>query len=745
MKLLYKFQQLKYAIPAIISAITICIVATIIYLSNSFERYLFTRLEEASAREQSVIFKATLHNFQDQMEAQTRPFLKSLTKDHIVLGKLDGQLWQESNLGFLNFVNQKFGVESIIVFDENLKVADTLKVHSGIVKVSNKDLYQFIKTSQENDSSEFEYINKGTQDDSRFALSMIFELEDYTFYVAYIINPKDFLNTFNKSYGHETVINAFNFKDPNKQFQKSRYQGLDLIDRGNGLELVRKTPIINPAFKLKTSLISYVNFNGPLNEIKTKKLYLYTTIIIASILGIAVIILFVFMLLKPLFKIETTTKEIRRGNSLYREDYNGKSELDKVGREINKMLDYLALTLESNKKANIEINSLLYKRTIFFSNMSHDLRTPLNGILGAVELLSESHDLNKTDKNYLDAIKVSGNTLLELVGDILDISKIESGNMDINNSNFYLKDFLNEINSISSLLCLKNPDLSFILKSEVKPGLVITADKLRLKQISMNMISNAIKFTKSGTVSFDVKVNSINDEIAIIAFKINDTGIGISQENLLHIFDDYSQAQNDTARKYGGTGLGLSISKHLLERMGSKLKVKSKLHHGTEFYFCLEFPLGTAPAEVLKPIQALSLNGIDFGKEHPLKILVAEDNQINTLVITKTLEKLGLEVVCVESGIEVLEYLDSRNQLDLILMDCLMPHMDGFEATKNIRKNPNFNHIKIIALTANSTSADKEKCFDAGMDAFLSKPINRHKLIDELLKVSLKKAKTKVA
>jgi PAS domain S-box-containing protein len=361
----------------------------------------------------------------------------------------------------------------------------------------------------------------------------------------------------------------------------------------------------------------------------------------------------------------------------------------------------------------------------FLANMSHEIRTPLSGIIGMTNLALET-PLSPVQREYLETVRMSGDSLLTVINDILDFSKIETGKMDLEVIDFNLRD---QLKTALKILSVRAEQKGLELLCDISPGVpeVMRGDSNRLRQVVVNLVGNAIKFTDKGNVLLKVQVEAEDGALRMLHFVVADTGIGIAAEKQQIIFDSFSQADSSTTRKYGGTGLGLTISKHLVEKMGGKMWVESEVGRGTQFHFTAR--LGTSE----KTIEA----GTAQFSEHPknfYRVLVAEDSLVNQRITARLLEKRGHCAVVVANGREALEALKKENY-DLVLMDVYMPEMDGLEATAAIRqreKESGF-HQPVIALTAD---VDRARCLAAGMDGYLDKPINPQEL-DELLKTQL--------
>ena len=366
----------------------------------------------------------------------------------------------------------------------------------------------------------------------------------------------------------------------------------------------------------------------------------------------------------------------------------------------------------------------------FLANMSHEIRTPLNGLLGMIDLL-ETTRLNQLQSQYLEIIKNSGSSLLSIISDILDYSKIEAGKVDFHLANFSpVQEVQSQLEILGALAQKKN--ISLQLQEEIGPRLVVEADQGKINQILLNLIGNALKFTpEDGSVTVTLTKESLTVELLMLHYSVSDSGIGISEENIARLTQPFFQVESSATRSYQGTGLGLAIAKKMVELLGGELEVISAPGQGATFRFSV----------LAKRMPGFLITGLkddtplemtkEFGEFYPLRILIAEDNEINLQLMGLMLQQLGFSFEVAKNGQEAVDKIKGQD-FDLVFMDVQMPVMNGIEATEEIRKMANKQSLTIIGLSANAFEDDQNKALEVGMNDYLTKPLRLAVLADKL-------------
>ncbi|MGP8215493.1 MAG: ATP-binding protein [Bacteroidia bacterium] len=426
------------------------------------------------------------------------------------------------------------------------------------------------------------------------------------------------------------------------------------------------------------------------------------------------------------------TKIIRKDGKIIDIEYtvrniqvDGRLQMLSIIRDVTeKKQNELQLRKEKERAETAEIARKIGEQ--FLANMSHEIRTPMNAIVGFTDIMLKT-PLTPEQNQYLEAIKMSGDNLLVIINDILDFSRMRSGKIPIEQRIFSLS---RVIAMCTELMTHKASEKGIKLITSIDKNIPdeLIGDPTRLNQVLINLTANAIKFTAKGEVSIGVNLLSEKNNETELEFTVKDSGIGIAKDKLATIFEAFTQANNDTARRYGGTGLGLAIVKQLIELQGGSIAVSSEEGKGSCFYFRIKYKNNpTSEVSNIKPTLA--------HKEHikNLNVLLVEDNTMNQLLTCKVLKEWGWNIEVVENGLEAIEQVKSTH-FDLILMDIQMPGMDGYEATRQIRNSlpePKC-HVPIMAMTADVLPSEEEKCYKAGMNGYISKPFDTQTLYSKI-------------
>ena len=452
----------------------------------------------------------------------------------------------------------------------------------------------------------------------------------------------------------------------------------------------------------------------------------------------AVVSLFTIRVLgRPLHYLQQGIIAVRKGKLEPIQVSRTGDEIEYLGESFNQMIEALSSSQEEITRHQDLLEQRIRQRTEeleeamlraqaaneakseFLANMSHELRTPMAGILGMLDVTLES-DLPAEHRDQLETAQRCAYSLLALLNDILDLSKIESGRMGLEKIPFDVRIVLQDcVRSFQP----KADETGIDLVCEISPTVPeeVVGDPLRLRQVFANLLSNATKFTVKGHVKVSLHAKAAEGSEIVLRFVVEDTGIGIPAEKLPLIFEKFTQVDGSVSRKFGGTGLGLAITRKLVEMHHGEISVESEPGKGSRFTATLRC---TAPQTAPARIAAQPAGVAELHEMEPVRVLVVEDNQVNQKVVTTVLRKRGFTVELANNGVEALEMLERDDRYRLVIMDVQMPVMDGLETTRRIRLNPKWRRLPILAMTAHAMNGDRERCLSAGMNGYISKPVH---------------------
>ncbi len=548
------------------------------------------------------------------------------------------------------------------------------------------------------------------------------KLADYCYQVLPTPNSVIYIGSLEDNY----IIKVTGGGKPAKLEDAQKHWLLSLVNKPEAGKIA-----INEVTDEKVSYLSFSTYlyngyifsmNVPESEIfqrieRTNNLIIFLLSMFSVISFVGVIFVFSHFIVKPLALFKQKAQIIGQGDLDTKIEVENKDEIGDLASSFNDMTE--------NLKEYIRKSSA---KSMFLANMSHEIRTPMNGILGFLQLLA-STKLDSEQKKYVAEIKNSSVSLLKILNDILDISKVEAGRLELEIIPFDLRKLAEEIQSYANV-CVQSKNIDIVLNYDESLPKCLNGDPARLKQVLINLVNNAVKFTETGFIKINFRHVETKDNNVRILFEIEDSGVGIEKAKQDSIFEAFTQADTSTARQYGGTGLGLSICCQIIKMMGGEICLESEFGKGSKFYFEAVFDIAEeCSQEEDSGNVAVKLTSIpDFSD---LNILVAEDNPVNQKLISMVLEKLKAKSFITQDGEAAVRAFE-QNEFDIILMDCQMPIMDGYSATREIRRierEKSLGHTPIIALTANIFDEKQKQYSEAGMDDYCAKPIDFKKLV----------------
>jgi signal transduction histidine kinase/CheY-like chemotaxis protein/HPt (histidine-containing phosphotransfer) domain-containing protein len=755
------------------------IIISVPSILEELEEVTTSLIIDTLSEEQEYLFNEILHNTSESVFNGVSPYV--LKQEALSTGK-PIEAWEGLLLGVGNSLNRQNGLIRIMTFDLSGKNIHNYGIDSSMPQFDpqedliNKIITQCLETES---SSERVVISLNNKPYWGTCLLSEDRNEEVSNAHLFILDYKKILEKMKNTTGNDIAIqigSSIIHNNLDMNFVQSILEDRKtlLATDSEGKEqhyIISKSTMVNKHIltdnEEQNRLIFFINSEKIHTSFQAITNELQRIMILIIVLASLLLLFAIYYILRPMKRVSEIAQAVSNGNYDIRLNYKRRDEIGTVMDTIDNMLDKIQQNYKTIKDEKEIAETAERIKSEFLANMSHEIRTPMNGIIGFTELLHNT-ELSKEQGEYLDMIKSSADNLLRLINDILDFSKIEAGKLDLEPIDFNLRDSLSET---LKTIAVKAHEKDLELAYEVQPDVpdTLEGDPSRLRQIIINLVGNAIKFTDSGEIAVNVSLESFNEKEVSLHFTVTDTGMGIPEEKKKIIFKAFAQADGTTTRRFGGTGLGLSISSQLVKMMNGRIWVESEPGKGSAFHFTADFRLHENTGAIQTRMKPLNLQDVPvlavddnasnrrilndmFTNEHedqslitryslrekrsPLKILLAEDNVINQTFVIRVLEKKGHRVTVANNGREAVAAFE-KQPFDLILMDVQMPEMNGIEASELIREKEKKTEtcIPIIAMTAHALKGDREKFLEAGMNAYISKPIDTKTLIETIEKI----------